>query len=194
MILLIVRHGETDYNKTKRVQGTQQIPLNERGKNQALQVAKSLRQFKITHIYCSGLVRARETAEIINSSFSLPIVKDNRLNERNWGNWESKKRDEILKPGENFENIWSEENLDANPHQGETTRELMKRCVDFLHWIIENHADSDVILVVTHAGPMRMIRGIIKGLQDEEYLRRDIKNGQILEVRYEHARFAIEER
>jgi broad specificity phosphatase PhoE len=194
MILLIVRHGETDYNKTKRVQGTQQIPLNERGKNQALQVAKSLRQFKITHIYCSGLVRARETAEIINSSFSLPIVKDNRLNERNWGNWESKKRDEILKPGENFENIWSEENLDANPHQGETTRELMKRCVDFLHWIIENHADSDVILVVTHAGPMRMIRGIIKGLQDEEYLRRDIKNGQILIVKYEHARFAIEER
>ena len=194
MILLIVRHGETDYNKTKRVQGTQQIPLNERGKNQALQVAKSLRQFKITHIYCSGLVRARETAEIINSSFSLPIVKDNRLNERNWGNWESKKRDEILKPGENFENIWSEENLDANPHQGETTRELMKRCVDFLHWIIENHAESDVILVVTHAGPMRMIRGIIKGLQDEEYLRRDIKNGQILIVKYEHARFAIEER
>ena len=139
-------------------------------------------------------MRARETAEIINSSFSLPIVKDNRLNERNWGNWESKKRVEILKPGENFENIWSEENLDANPHQGETTRELMKRCVDFLHWIIENHADSDVILVVTHAGPMRMIRGIIKGLQDEEYLRRDIKNGQIFEVRYEHARFAIEER
>ena len=194
MILLIVRHGETDYNKTKRVQGTQQIPLNERGKNQALQVAKSLRQFKITHIYCSGLVRARETAEIINSSFSLPIVKDNRLNERNWGNWESKKRDEILKPGENFENIWSEENLDANPHQGETTREFMKRCVDFLYWIIENHAESDVILVVTHAGPMRMIRGIIKGLQDEEYLRRDIKNGQILIVKYEHARFAIEER
>jgi broad specificity phosphatase PhoE len=41
---------------------------------------------------------------------------------------------------------------------------------------------------------MRMIRGIIKGLQDEEYLRRDIKNGQILIVKYEHARFAIEER
>jgi alpha-ribazole phosphatase len=193
MIILFVRHGETDYNKTKRVQGTQQIPLNERGRKQALQVAKSLRQFKITHIYCSGLVRARETAEIIDSSFSLPIVNDNRLNERNWGIWESKKRDEILKPGENFENIWSEENLDANPHQGETTRELMIRCVDFLHWIIENHADSDVILVVTHAGPMRMIRGIIKGLQDEEYLRRDIKNGQILTVKYEHARFAIEE-
>ena len=70
----------------------------------------------------------------------------------------------------------------------------MKRCVDFLYWIIENHAESDVILVVTHAGPMRMIRGIIKGLQDEEYLRRDIKNGQILIVKYEHARFAIEER
>jgi broad specificity phosphatase PhoE len=193
MIILIVRHGETDYNKTKRVQGTQQIPLNERGRKQALQVAKSLRQFKITHIYSSGLVRARETAEIINSLFSLPIVTDNRLNERNWGIWESKNRDEILKPGEKFENIWREENLDANPHQGETTRELMKRCVDFLHWIIEKHAESDIILVVTHAGPMRMMRGIIKGLQDEEYLRRDVKNGQLLTVRYENARFAIEE-
>jgi broad specificity phosphatase PhoE len=193
MIILIVRHGETEYNKTKRVQGTQQIPLNERGRKQALQVAESLRQFKITHIYCSGLVRARETAEIINSSFSLPIATDDRLNERNWGRWESKNRDEILKPGEKFENIWREENLDANPHQGETTRELMKRCGDFLNQLIKNHAESDVILIVTHAGPMRMIRGIIRGLQDGEYLRRDIKNGQILIVKYEQGRFAIEE-
>ena len=90
MIIIFVRHGETDYNKIKRVQGTQQIPLNEQGKTQAQQVAESLQQYKITHIYCSGLVRARETAEIINSSLSLPIMTDDRLNERNWGIWENK--------------------------------------------------------------------------------------------------------
>ena len=193
MIIIFVRHGETDYNKIKRVQGTQQIPLNEQGKTQAQQVAESLQQYKITHIYCSGLVRARETAEIINRSLSLPIMIDDRLNERNWGIWENKNLGDILQQEESTK-FWSEENLDANPHQGETTRNLMKRCTGFLNDLVKNHAKSDVILVVTHGGPMRMIRGIIKGLHDEEYLRRDIKNGQILIVKYEHSRFKIEER
>ena len=95
MRLIIVRHGETDYNITRRIQGRQQVPLNENGRTQALQVAESLRQYKITHIYCSSLVRARETAEIINNYFSLPIMIDDRLNERDWGIWENRNLNEL---------------------------------------------------------------------------------------------------
>ena len=189
MIIIIVRHGETDYNKSRKFQGHLQILLNEKGRTQAVQIAESLRQYKITHIYCSGLIRARETAEIINNSFSLPIVIDNRLDERDWGIWENRNRDEILKQIPESANIWNEENLDSNPYQGETTRELMTRTVEFLNYLVENHAASDVILVVTHGGPMRMMLGIIKGLHNEQYLRQEIENGQIWLVKYENSRF-----
>ena len=192
MIIIIVRHGETDYNKARRFQGQLQIPLNEKGRTQAVHLAKSLKRYKITHIYSSNLVRARETAEIINKSFSLPIVIDYRLDERDWGIWENQNRDEILKQIPASGNIWNEENLDANPYKGETTRNLMARCAQFLDYLVENHSAADVVLVVTHGGPMRMILGIIKGLHDEQYLRQEIENGQILIVRYENSRFIKE--
>ena len=192
MIIIFVRHGETEYNKTRKFQGHLQIPLNEKGRTQAVQLEKSLRQYKITHIYCSNLIRARETAEIINNSFSLPIVIDNRLDERDWGIWENQNRHEILKQNPESGNIWNEENLDANPYRGETTRNLMTRTTEFLNYIVKHHAASDVILAVTHGGPMRKMLGVIKGLHDEQYLRQEIKNGQILVVRYENSRFTVE--
>ena len=80
MQIIVVRHGETDFNKTRIFQGQQQIPLNGKGSAQAREVAAILRQYPITHIYCSGLERARETAEIIDKSFLLPIEIDNRIN------------------------------------------------------------------------------------------------------------------
>ena len=189
MLIIMVRHGETDYNKKRLFQGRLQIRLNEKGRTQAVQLAKSLRQYKITHIYSSNLSRARETAEIINNSFSLPIIIDDRLDERDWGAWENQNRDEILKQIPASGNIWNEENLDANPYKGETTRNLMARCAQFLDYLVENHSAADVVLVVTHGGPMRMILGIIKGLHDEQYLRQEIENGQMLIIGYENSMF-----
>ena len=192
MIIIVVRHGETEYNKTKRIQGKQQIPLNINGKSQALQAAKSLRQYKFTHIYCSGLIRARETAEIIDRYFSLPIVTDTRLNERDWGAWENRYYAEIPDLVQRTGTVWDEANLDSSPHQGETTKNLMKRCKGFLKDLVDNHAPSDVILVVTHGGPMRAMMGIINGLQDKNYLRHEIGNGQSLIIKYENSKFTID--
>jgi broad specificity phosphatase PhoE len=189
LLVIIVRHGETDYNKKRLFQGRLQIRLNEKGKAQAVQLAKSLRQYKITRIYSSNLSRARETAEIINKSFSLPVIIDARLDERDWGIWENQNRDEMLKQIPASGNIWNEENLDTNPYKGETTRNLMARCAQFLNYIVENNSAADVVLVVTHGGPMRMILGIIKGLHDEQYLRQEIENGQMLIIRYENSMF-----
>jgi broad specificity phosphatase PhoE len=192
LLVIIVRHGETDYNKKRLFQGRLQIRLNEKGKAQAVQLAKSLRQYKITRIYSSNLSRARETAEIINKSFSLPVIIDARLDERDWGIWENQNRDEMLKQIPASGNIWNEENLDTNPYKGETTRNLMARCAQFLNYIVENNSAADVVLVVTHGGPMRMILGIIKGLHDEQYLRQEIENGQMLIIRYENSMFVKE--
>jgi broad specificity phosphatase PhoE len=190
--IIVVRHGETDFNKTRIFQGQQQIPLNAKGRAQAREVAAILQQYTITHIYCSGLVRARETAEIIDKSFKLPIVIDDRLNERDWGSWQNKTREALSAQAETLKNIWREENLDKNPHRGESTRDLMVRIEAFLSYLVTKHAASDVILLVTHGGPIRMMVGIIKGLQDEDYLEKDIENCQILRIEYGDSRFTLE--
>ena len=190
--IIVVRHGETDFNKTRIFQGQQQIPLNGKGRAQARDVAAILRQYPITHIYCSGLVRARETAEIIDKSFKLPIIVDNRLNERDWGSWQNKSRDELATQSETLKNIWREENLDENPHEGESTLDLMNRIEEFMKYLVIKHDASDVILLVTHGGPMRMMIGIIKGLRDKDYLQKDIENCQILRIKYVNSRFTID--
>ena len=192
MEILIVRHGETDYNKAKRIQGKQQVPLNENGRAQALRLAELLRHHKITHIYCSSLVRARETAEIVNNSFSLPIITDESLNERDWGTWENIPHDDILKQHPEFGDSLFGMRLDANPHRGETATDLIDRSIGFLHRIVENHAESDVILVVTHGGPITAMLVFMKGLRPEEYSRQRMENGQILRVEYENSRFMLE--
>ena len=192
MKIVIVRHGETDYNKSKRIQGKQELSLNEKGKTQARQVAESLRQHKITHIYCSSLVRARETAEIINNSFSLPIVTDESLDERDWGTWENRLHDDILKQNPELVDSLFGMGLDANPHEGETARALIKRSVGFLRQTIENHAESDVILVVTHGGPITVMLGFMKDLRLEEYFHQGVENGQILIVEYTNSEFVFE--
>jgi broad specificity phosphatase PhoE len=193
MRLIIVRHGETDYNKTGRFQGQQQIPLNELGRTQAQLDGEALKQYRFTHIYCSNLIRAKETAAIINNSFSLPILIDDRLNERSWGIWENHFRDEFAEQDDVIKNIWRVENLDVNPHQGETTRALMVRIQEFLNYLTNNHDEADELLVVTHGGPMCMMLGIMKGLHDETYLRQAIVNGQIIQIKYENSQFSIEE-
>jgi len=68
----------------------------------------------------------------------------------------------------------------------------MLRVGAFLSYLVKKHTASDVILVVTHGGPMRMMVGIIKGLQDRDYLEKDIENCQILKIGYEDLRFTLE--
>ena len=191
MEIIVVRHGETDWNKTQRIQGHQQIPLNEAGRSQAVKIAEWLSSIKLTHIYSSALIRSIETAEIINRSFSLPIARDARLNEKCYGVWEGKYSEEIFPPGSERLNYWLEENLDDNPNQGETTREMMNRSVGFLQDLTQTHVTSDIILVVTHGGPFKALTGFVQKWTPKDYFRTEIKNGQILNIFYQNSRFSV---
>ncbi len=81
--VLLIRHGETDWNVAGRFQGHADIPLNANGIQLAYSVAKNLRDLKIEHIISSDLSRAAETARIINRDFNVEITLDSRLRERN---------------------------------------------------------------------------------------------------------------
>jgi len=83
--LLLVRHGETDWNAEGRLQGHTDRPLNDFGRRQAAALAERLADDDIDAVYASDLARARETAEILADRLGLAVVTDPDLRERNWG-------------------------------------------------------------------------------------------------------------
>ncbi|MDE7059311.1 MAG: histidine phosphatase family protein, partial [Lachnospiraceae bacterium] len=85
MDIYLIRHGETDYNKGRRLQGVTDIPLNERGIALAEQTARELLEIRFDKIFTSPLVRAKKTAEIIRGERKIPIIVTDGLREISFG-------------------------------------------------------------------------------------------------------------
>src|SRR5690348_13914028 len=94
--LLLVRHGESTWNAARRMQGQLDPPLSERGLAQALEVGERLAGRRLGAFYCSDLVRARQTAELIASAVGMDPVPDPGLREIALGAWEGKTREEVM--------------------------------------------------------------------------------------------------
>lgn len=140
--LLLVRHGETDWNADGRLQGQTDRPLSEYGRRQARQLADELADEDFAAIYASDLSRAHETAEIVGERLGLPVSLDPDLREKNWGTWEG------LTPVER----------DRVEFVGESTEAHQERMLLALRRISESHPDGDRVLVVTHGGSMRRVQ------------------------------------
>jgi broad specificity phosphatase PhoE len=145
--LLLVRHGETDWNAEGRLQGHTDRPLNPYGREQAKALAERLDGDGIGAVYASDLSRARETAEIVGERLGLTVVIDPDLREKNWGNWEGL--------------IGSERDL--IDFVGETTEAHSERIIRAVKRIAERHPDERV-LVVTHGGSVRRIQVAVYGM------------------------------
>jgi broad specificity phosphatase PhoE len=139
--LLLVRHGETGWNAEGRWQGHADIPLNARGREQALQLAERLAGERIEAIYTSDLSRARDTADIVGTRLGIPVISDPDLREIDVGPIEGLTAEEAQR----FEG-WHGEPKDAH-----TARTLAA-----IDRIARRHPNERV-LVVTHGGSMRRV-------------------------------------
>jgi probable phosphoglycerate mutase len=153
--LLIARHGETDWNRERRFQGHADPPLNEVGREQARELAKTLAGSDVAAVYASPLARARETAEIVAAELGLPVETRSALREVDVGSWQGLTRDEVSRLYPEAFRRWLE--LGRGWDGGETYEELGQRVVSDLLRLAAKHR-GERILVVTHGGPLRAVQ------------------------------------
>ena len=160
MKIYVTRHGQTEWNVLKKVQGKADISLNEKGIEQAIQTKKELDNEKIDLIICSPLKRAKETAQIINENRNIPIIFDDRISERDFGEFEGMPTTEF-----DFEGFWS---YKANKEysRAENIVDFFNRIYSFLDNLKEEYSDKNV-LIVSHGGASIPIKCYFNGIPDD---------------------------
>jgi len=155
--LVLIRHGETDWNIEGRWQGQSDVPMNARGHRQAQEVARKLAGSGIAAIYSSDLVRAYATAEALAGQTGLEIHTDERLREINQGEWQGMLVSEIQERyASRFENR-RQNPLTIAPPGGETVAEVQERVVSAVEEILQRHPDERVA-IVSHGFALAVIQ------------------------------------
>jgi len=154
--LLLARHGETDWNRELRIQGSSDIGLNELGRKQAHALAQELEAVELDAIYASDLSRARATAEAVAASHGLEVRLDPRLRERAFGSWEGLTREDVAA----FP--------DGSRHDGESDEEVRDRVLEAVRSIAAAHPGEQV-LIVSHGGALNTLWHHALGVRIERW-------------------------
>ena len=173
--IYLVRHGETMWNASRRLQGHSDVPLSERGREQAHLLAKRLAKEKIECFYCSDLDRAMETARILAVPHGLEVSALAGLRELDFGPWEGMTFEEMQKNRSWNLREWFKNPLDNHVPGGEKLSAMVKRCDLAMENIIRKHED-ETIVVVAHGGSIRCIICSVLGLRHSQMWRLDLGN------------------
>lgn len=161
--LLLIRHGETEWNRLGRWQGQTDVPLNEAGRRQAASLASRLQDERLEAIYSSDLRRARETASALAKATGAPLVEDARLREIHLGAWEGLLFDEIrLRDGDHLDRFRARPTEERAP-QGEGVPDVRRRVLAALREIVQRHPDGAVALV-SHGLALAVVKTHVLGL------------------------------
>lgn len=155
--LVLLRHGETDWNAAGRMQGHLDIPMNATGQRQASAAAKALAdRFDAARIVSSDLSRAQETARAVAEATGLSVVTDERLREINVGEWVGRTLADIVADDPTIgERLHRGEDVRRSA-TGETSSEMGQRIAEALHDIAAGADDGETVLVVTHGMAARI--------------------------------------
>jgi len=152
--ILLVRHGETDWNRSGQIMGIRPVPLNQNGLTQAARLALQLAALPAPALYSSPVVRARQTADVLAATLHVPVIEEPGLSELGVGEWEGRYWNEF--DGDparvNFYRLPRE----ARPPGGETLGEVQQRAVASVERATSHTYDKPAVLV-THADVIRTI-------------------------------------
>lgn len=166
--ILFIRHGETDWNRIKRIQGHIDIPLAESGEAQAQRLGTRLADeaqsgARLDAIWSSDLLRAQQTAQPVAEALGLPVQLTEGLRERNYGAFQGHDSDEIAERFADEYAHWQTRDPGFAPPEGESQREFYHRVLHALEPILARHAGGR-IACVAHGGVLDCVYRFANGL------------------------------
>mgnify|MGYP006421379467 FL=1 len=161
-MILIARHGQTNWNLARRWQSRSDIPLNAMGEKQAKALADHLRDApcKLQRLICSPLARAKTTAQILGATLSLDIEVDARLTELDLGEWEGKFEADLRAEDSDFYDQWRSEGFLLPPPGGESLKDVADRLTPL---VAEIQAFPGDVLIVGHKGANMAFKAVLTG-------------------------------
>lgn len=165
MHLLLIRHGETDWNNERRIQGHTDTPLNARGIAQAEQIAARLAaEERIDVLYTSPLARARVTAETIAQKLGVAPIPDPRLMEQYFGDLEGLSFTELEQRFPDLVRAWQVSQVHIPLPGAESIAEFHRRVQAFWDDVGARHDGNAHIGIVSHGGTINMLLATLIGL------------------------------
>lgn len=190
----LIRHGETDWNRAHRLQGGQDIPLNDNGQAQAHQLARRLAELperpRFVGLYSSDLQRARQTAQPLTAVLDLPLLTETGLRERSFGVLEGLAIDTMAQTQPEAAAIWRERRLHDPLPGGESLADFARRVLDSLHLLAQRH-DGNTLLAVTHGGVLNVVWQYAHGEPFDAPRSAVIRNAGINRIRIDGTRWHI---
>ena len=154
--IILLRHGETEWNKLGKYQGQSDVALSEKGRQQAQALAQHFPVKSVQAVYSSDLQRARETAAIASAAFSCTVQTDSRLREFNFGDWEGLTYAQITERWPSaMKNFFQHPDILEVPH-GETFQQLQQRAMEAVQEIVSNH-EGETVVLAAHGAVNRTI-------------------------------------
>jgi len=174
--LILIRHGETDWNRNRKYCGFSDIALNEKGRKEAKALSMELENEKIDMLYASGLTRTMQTAEIAFPG--KDIKKISGLREMNFGVFEGRSYEEIMQDSPEIYRNWMTDPLDFTIPDGESLNGFAQRVRESLNEILMENKNKTAA-IFTHAGPIRIILCDKKGIGLDQMWDIEVKTGEI---------------
>ena len=174
--ILFTRHGETDWNKERKIQGHIDIPLNETGIQQAKELHEKLKDRKIDLIFSSPLKRAKDTAILAKGDRDIPIVEDPLLIEEFYGDMEGAPR------VDNPAYFSQRTSFFKRYPNGESYFDVYHRVAAFFEKLKKEYDGKvDTILIVAHGGMSRVVNVYFQNMENEDFVPYGIHNCEVVE-------------
>jgi 2,3-bisphosphoglycerate-dependent phosphoglycerate mutase len=180
--LVLIRHGESQWNLENKFTGWIDIPLSKGGKEEAKKAGEKLKGLKFDVIFTSVLQRAIKTydiaAEIATQLKTLPVIKDKALNERMYGDLQGLNKDEMRKKfGDEQVRLWRR-SYDVAPPNGESLKDTSDRVMPYYHEKIEPYLkEGKNVLIFAHGNSLRALIMHLDNLSKEEIVKLEIPTG-----------------
>lgn len=188
--VLAIRHGETAWNRDKRIQGQFDVPLNETGRAQARSLGEALAGETVDVVYSSDLVRAHETAAAAAAALGRPVQLVPGLRERSFGVFQGWTWQEIAERWPEQSERWRRRDPDFGAEGGETLQDFYARSVGAVEQLLRAHAGQTVLLV-THGGVLDCLYRAATRLPLQAARTWTLGNAAINRLLYSDAGFAL---